>query len=193
MLLKFVTRLFWGEKLEWYVNLTPEQVLNLVRSKNEGSWLERTFVPGIGVSTGKQRFTLAKMNIGNLPMSANSFCHVLSGRIYSTQNGSRVVARFRLAIPVFIFTSIWLGLLFAVGIFGGISSLFKAVSMGNFDEIVSAFILFAIPVLGTAFLNLFRLAGVKKNEEDLRAALISALGVPWNQTSGSLISKSHQS
>jgi hypothetical protein len=47
--------------------------------------LERLFAPGIGARTGQHKFTLAKMSIGNLPMSGNRFAHVLAGRVYGTE------------------------------------------------------------------------------------------------------------
>jgi hypothetical protein len=177
MITKYVTRIFWGERLEWNLALTPEQVLLAVGAKNEGSWIERVFAPGIGARTGKHDFTLSKMSIGNLPMSGNGFVHVLTGRVHKTPTGSRVVAQFRLPIHVFIFATIWLGLGSLIGIGGGISNLYKAFIVGDMSQVKGAAIMFTVPLLGIAFLNLFRLLGAG-NERALRAALIDALGEP---------------
>jgi hypothetical protein len=175
VIIKYVTRIFWGERLEWNVKLRPEEVLSLVGSKNEGSWIERIFAPGIGARTGNHKFTLAKMSIGNLPMSGNSFVHVLTGRVTETPTGSRVVAQFRLAIPVFVFATIWLGLAFLIGVGGGVAGLYKAISTGDVSQLGGAAIMFLTPVIGTAFLNLFRLFG-ESNEKELKETLVGALG-----------------
>lgn len=174
-MVKYITRIFWGERLEWSVSLKPEEVMRLVGSKNEGSWIERIFAPGIGVSTGRGRFTLSKMSIGNIPMSANSFVHVLSGKVYETPSGSRVVAQFRLAIPVFIFATIWLGLAFLIGFGGGIAAVVKTASTQDTKQLGGAAAMFATPVVGTAFLNFLRMLGCAGNEKELKVALAEAL------------------
>lgn len=174
-MLKYITRVFWGERLEWNVSLKPEEVMSLVGSRNEGSWIERIFAPGIGASTGRRRFTLSKMSIGNIPMSANSFAHVLSGKVYETPTGSRVVAQFRLAIPVFIFAIIWLGMAFLIGVGGGVASLIKAASARDIEHLSGAAAMFAAPIVGTGFLNFMRMVGCAENERELKVALTEAL------------------
>ncbi|MGZ3742464.1 MAG: hypothetical protein ACXWRE_01285 [Pseudobdellovibrionaceae bacterium] len=174
MITKYITRIFWGERLEWNVNLTPEQVLSLIGTKNEGSWFDRIFAPGIGTRTGNHKFTLAKMNIGNLPMSRNSFVHVLAGRVYETSTGSRVVAQFRLFLPVFVFVTVWFGLTFIIGIGEGITILYKAISTGDMGQLRDAMMMFLAPLIGTAFFNLFRLFG-SGNEEELKETLDNLL------------------
>lgn len=174
MITKYVASLFWGERLEWNVSLRPEEVLALVGTKNEGSWMERIFAPGVSARTGHRKFSLAKMGIGNLPMSGNSFVHILAGQVYQTPTGSRVVAQFRLVLPVFIFLSVWLGFLFLIGIVGGTVNLYKAVTTGDINLLIVALIMFMAPIIGTGFLQILRRLG-KSNEDEIKKILVTAL------------------
>lgn len=176
-MIKYVTRIFWGERFAWNVDLTPEQVLRKVGAKNEGTWLQRIFAPGIGAETSRDTFTLSNMSLGNIPLSGNGFVHVLNGRVRPTPGGSHVTAQFRLALPVFVFSTLWLGLAFFIGIVGAVSNMYRALLAQDLTLAGEAVMMIAAPVLGTAFLNVFRMLGWE-NEKKLKAALFDALGNP---------------
>jgi hypothetical protein len=84
---KFITGIFVGEKLDLESKMSPDQLVGLIAGKNEGSFVERMFVPGIAVRTSGFKFRMSKMSIGNLPMSGNGFTHILVGQIYPTAQG----------------------------------------------------------------------------------------------------------
>ena len=167
-------RIFWGRRLQWNVKLKPEALFALIESKNEGAWFDHLFGRGLSAKVSQNRFTLAKMSFSRVPISANGFAHVLAGRVIETQTGSEVVAHFRLAVPVFAFTAIWLGLAFTIGIIGGFAGLIRAISTNDMNQLAHAAFLFSIPAASTAVLNFLRSLGTE-NERYLKAVLDDTL------------------
>lgn len=102
-----IKEFYFGERLEWTINLPPGRTLELIASQNSGNLFERMLTPGIGVRLSKNKFVLSKMNIGNIRFSSNGFAHVLAGTVEEISTGSKISAQFRLQIPSMIIFSIW--------------------------------------------------------------------------------------
>lgn len=166
MISKYITQIFWGERYEWQVSLKPDEVLKLIGSKNQGSWLELLFSPGVGIKTTKDGFNASNMSICKIPLTKNSFAHVLFGQIFDTPYGSKVTARFRLTRPAFIFTIYWLGLVFAFSLFAGFTIIYDTYTQKNISLLPYVAAAIVTPIFAILFLKFFRYLS-KKNEDEV--------------------------
>jgi hypothetical protein len=165
MIWKHISRIFIGERFEWNVSLKPEQVLSDLRGKNQGSFIERMFSPGVSARASGNKFSFSKMSIGNIPMSGNAFTHVLVGKVEEAPYGSKVTAHFRLPIHVFVFATFWLGLAYAVGFVGGIGSAIETINKGNYSGLGNSAFMTIFPIFGTLFLHVFRKMAARNENE----------------------------
>lgn len=166
MIFNYITKIFIGETFEWNVSIKPDQVLKELGAKNQGSFFERMFSPGISVRARGNKFSFSKMSIGNLPMSGNAYTHVLVGRVVETPIGSKVSAFFRLPIHVFIFSTFWLSGAMLGGFVGGVLGLIKSKQTGNYEQLPLIMFFFLFPISGIFMLNLFR-SMAQKNEKEI--------------------------
>jgi hypothetical protein len=170
MILAPIRKIFWGERLEWELNIPPEKVLSLVQDKNEGSFVERMFAPGLSVRIGTHGFKVSKLSIGNMPMSGNSFCHILAAKVYLTPSGSKVVTQFRLVWFIFGFVAFWLTLMtFGTLAMSG-AVLIEAAKTRDISKLTR---LFPVLILPTFAVLLFRGSRMlaSSNEKEIKGTL----------------------
>jgi hypothetical protein len=42
-MVKNITRIFWGDSLEWSLDINPDQVRSMLEAKNQGGWFDHLF------------------------------------------------------------------------------------------------------------------------------------------------------
>ncbi|OFZ22017.1 MAG: hypothetical protein A2X94_16310 [Bdellovibrionales bacterium GWB1_55_8] len=177
LLRQAIVGIFYRGPFVWEIDETEGDPSTKIKQLNEGNFLDHIFFPGISTSVSGNRFKVTRWGIGRLPMSGNSFVHVLIGTVKKSESKMVIRAYFRLNVIVFAFTTFWLGSVYLIsGVIG--ASVIRAIIYGrNDNKVVNLLVAVLFPILGTLMLLLFR-GMAKPNEDEILAGLKGKFGEP---------------